>query len=164
DKLNNVQFTDAIEIHSLELNKLPKEEESDDSLLDWLWLMKAERMEEYEMLAAKNPSIKQTVDILKRLSRDRKARLIYDAREKAMMDERARMRGEYNKGKTEGKEEGMEEGMQKGIEEGMQRGMEEGMERGKIEVARNLLAEGMSPEVIARSVKLPIEKIRELMN
>ncbi|MDR1481949.1 MAG: Rpn family recombination-promoting nuclease/putative transposase [Synergistaceae bacterium] len=137
-----------IEIHSLELNKLPGGEESDDSLLDWLWLMKAERMEEYEMLAAKNPSIKQTVDILKRLSSDRKTRLIYDAREKARMDERARMRGEYNKGKTEGKEEGIEEGI----------------ERGKLEVALNLLAEGMSPEAIARSVRLPIEKIRELMN
>ncbi|MDR1481097.1 MAG: hypothetical protein LBI74_00555 [Synergistaceae bacterium] len=96
------------------------------------------------MLAAKNPSIKQTVDILKRLSSDRKTRLIYDAREKARMDERSRMRGEYNKGKMEG--------------------IEEGMERGKLEVARNLLAEGMSPEVIARSVKLPIEKISKLMN
>ncbi|MDR1481387.1 MAG: hypothetical protein LBI74_02040 [Synergistaceae bacterium] len=62
------------------------------------------------------------------------------AREKARIDERARMRGEYNKGKMEG------------------------IEEGKLEVARNLLAEGMPPEVIARSVKLPIEKIRELMN
>jgi predicted transposase/invertase (TIGR01784 family) len=142
--------------------------ESDDSLLDWLLLMKAERMEEYEMLAAKNPSIKQTVDILKRLSSDRKTRLLYDAREKARMDERARMRGEYNKGKMEGIEEGIERGKLEGIEEGIERGklegIEEGIERGKLEVARSLLAEGMPPEVIARSVRLPIEKIRELMN
>jgi predicted transposase/invertase (TIGR01784 family) len=120
--------------------------ESDDSLLDWLLLMKAERMEEYEMLAAKNPLIKQTVDILKRLSSDRKTRLIYDAREKARMDERARMRGEYNKGKTEGKIEGKLEGKMEG----------------KIEVAKNMLHKGSDIEIIAEVTGLSLKEIKSI--
>ncbi|MDR1481084.1 MAG: hypothetical protein LBI74_00490, partial [Synergistaceae bacterium] len=45
-----------------------------------------------------------------------------------------------------------------------QRGREDGIEKGKLELARNLLTNGVSPDVIAKSAELPIEKIRELMN
>jgi hypothetical protein len=51
-----------------------------------------------------------------------------------------------------------------GIQEGMKRGMERGMEAKAIDVARNLLLNGVLPDVIARSTGLPMEKIRELMN
>ena len=50
------------------------------------------------MLADKNPAIKKTVDILKRLSADDKARFAYEAREKAIRDEIAKMTGAYSKG------------------------------------------------------------------
>jgi predicted transposase/invertase (TIGR01784 family) len=39
-----------------------------------------------------------------------------------------------------------------------------GIEKGKLELARNLLANGVSPDVIAKSADLSQEKIRELMN
>jgi predicted transposase/invertase (TIGR01784 family) len=39
-----------------------------------------------------------------------------------------------------------------------------GREEGKLEVARNLLANGVSPDIIEKSAGLPVEKIRELMN
>jgi hypothetical protein len=39
-----------------------------------------------------------------------------------------------------------------------------GIEKGKLEVARNLLADGISPDIVARNTELPVEKIRELMN
>jgi predicted transposase YdaD len=49
-----------------------------------------------------------------------------------------------------------------------QRGREEGREKGKLEgkleVARNLLARGISPDIIAESADLPLEKVRALMN
>jgi predicted transposase/invertase (TIGR01784 family) len=45
-----------------------------------------------------------------------------------------------------------------------QRGMEKGEEKGKLELARNLLARGISPDIIAESAGLPQEKIRKLMN
>jgi hypothetical protein len=46
----------------------------------------------------------------------------------------------------------------------MQRGIEKGKLEGKLELARNLLANGVSPDVIAKSGDLPMDKIRELMN
>jgi hypothetical protein len=39
-----------------------------------------------------------------------------------------------------------------------------GIEKGKLELARNLLANGVSPDIIAKSADLPQEKIRELMH
>ena len=39
-----------------------------------------------------------------------------------------------------------------------------GMEKGKEEMAQNLLANGVSPEIIARSAGLPLERIRALVN
>jgi predicted transposase/invertase (TIGR01784 family) len=93
DPKNGVQFTDVLEIHTLELPKLPPEADDEDLLLSWLRLFKAQRLEEYDMLATKDPTLKKTVDILKRLSADDKTRLIYEAREKARRDEIAKMRG-----------------------------------------------------------------------
>jgi hypothetical protein len=54
------------------------------------------------MLAAKDPAIKKTVNILKRLSADDKARLAYQAREKAIRDEIWKIRGSYLKGMAAG--------------------------------------------------------------
>jgi predicted transposase/invertase (TIGR01784 family) len=54
--------------------------------------------------------------------------------------------------------------VQSGIEKGIEKGIETGKPEGKLEVARNLLANGVSPDVIAKSAELPIEKIRKLMN
>jgi predicted transposase/invertase (TIGR01784 family) len=48
--------------------------------------------------------------------------------------------------------------------QGREEGRLEGRLEGKLEVARNLLADGVSPDVIVRNTGLPIEKIRELMN
>jgi predicted transposase/invertase (TIGR01784 family) len=38
-----------------------------------------------------------------------------------------------------------------------------GIEKGKLEVARNLLASGIPPEVIAKSAGLPLERIQGLI-
>jgi predicted transposase/invertase (TIGR01784 family) len=56
------------------------------------------------------------------------------------------------------------EGIEKGIKKGKIEGIAEGIEKGKLELARSLLADGVSPDIIARNAKLPVEKIRELMN
>jgi predicted transposase/invertase (TIGR01784 family) len=42
--------------------------------------------------------------------------------------------------------------------------IESGVEKGKLEFARNLLVRGISPDIIAESAGLPLEKIREIMN
>ncbi|MDR1482551.1 MAG: hypothetical protein LBI74_07995 [Synergistaceae bacterium] len=53
-----------------------------------------------------------------------------------------------------------EEVKQRGIEEGI----EKGIEKGKLELARNLLADGFSPDVIAKNAGLPLDQIQNLIN
>ncbi|GHS86978.1 hypothetical protein AGMMS49957_06030 [Synergistales bacterium] len=44
------------------------------------------------------------------------------------------------------------------------RGMEKGIKEGKLEMARNLLANGFTPDVIAKSAGLPLDQIQGMMN
>jgi predicted transposase YdaD len=77
--------------------------------------------------------------------------------------------------KEEGFEEGIEKGIQKGIAEGIEKGIAEGIEKGieegiqkgiarEQEIARNLLANGVSVEIVAKSTGLSPDKVRALAN
>jgi predicted transposase/invertase (TIGR01784 family) len=51
----------------------------------------------------------------------------------------------------------------KGLEEGLEKGREEGREREQLEVARNMLADGLDVSLISRYTGLPHSKIEELL-
>ena len=53
---------------------------------------------------------------------------------------------------------------QRGIEKGIEEGIEKGMEEKAKNMARKLLADGVPPEVIARSAEWPVERVRALVN
>ena len=55
------------------------------------------------------------------------------------------------------------EGYQEGIEEGLEKGKQLGIEEEKREMARRLLAKGMSVELVAELVGLPLEAIQALV-
>ena len=137
DKNTGSKFTDVLEINTLELPKIPQESDNTE-LWDWLKFLKAEREEEFEVLAQKNPGIHKAFGVLKELSQDEKTRLLYEAREKALWDERARLEGAYVKGKSEGKLEG------------------------KLEVATNLLRKKMSYDAIIELTGLTYAEIEGL--
>jgi predicted transposase YdaD len=46
--------------------------------------------------------------------------------------------------------EAIEEGLEQGRERGLAQGLEQGLEQGKLEIARNLLAEGSTPEFVQK--------------
>ena len=50
-----------------------------------------------------------------------------------------------------------------GFEEGLHQGREQGAYQNKLETARNLLTEGLAPQVVARCTDLPLEVVQELM-
>jgi predicted transposase/invertase (TIGR01784 family) len=104
DKESCSEFTDILEVNTLELPKLPKDGDRTE-LFDWLLFLKTERGEELEMLAEKNPKIKKAVGILKELSEDERTRLLCEAREKARRDEAARLAGAREWGLAEGRAE-----------------------------------------------------------
>ena len=123
-----VEFSDVIEIHTLELNKLPDRTDGTD-LYDWAKFIDAETEEELNMVAERNPEVKSAVVTLRKLSADEQARDLYERREKAMRDIDSRER--------------------QAEERGMGIGMEKGMEKGKAEIIA-LLKNGKSPEEILR--------------
>ena len=102
------------------------------------------------MVAAKNTYIRSAYEHLQVISQDEEKRLEYEARKKAIRD--------YNQGMREAKEEGKEEG----IEEGIEIGKEKGKKENSLEIAKKMLVDGLSPEVIARYTSLSIEEIKIL--
>jgi hypothetical protein len=61
-------------------------------------------------------------------------------------------------------EEVKKRGIEEGRLEGKLEGIETGIEKGKLEVARNLLADGFAPDVIAKSAGLPLDQVQKLIN
>ena len=124
-------YTDKMEFHVLELSKLPKElkEDSSDILL-WAKFINAEQKEEFDMLATRNPYIKSAYEQLQIISQDKTKRLEYEAREKAVRD--------YNQLMYEAEE----------------RGKEIGEYEKAISIAKNMVALGLSPDIIAKVTNL----------
>ncbi|MCL2174917.1 MAG: Rpn family recombination-promoting nuclease/putative transposase [Treponema sp.] len=80
-----IELSDIIEIHTLELSKLP--EGTDGTLLyDWAKFIDAENEEELNMVAERNPEVKKAVVRLEVLSGDERARYIAELEEKARRD------------------------------------------------------------------------------
>lgn len=128
-------YTDKMEFHVLELSKLPKELKEDTSdILLWAKFISAEREEEFDMLATKNPYIKSAYEQLQVISQDKQKRLEYEAREKAIRDHNqmmyeAKQLGEYEK---------------------------------TISIAKNFLALGFPISAIAQGTGLSEEQIKKL--
>jgi predicted transposase/invertase (TIGR01784 family) len=80
-----IDFSDLIEINTIELDKLP--EAADGSpLYDWAKFINAQTEEELSMLEERNPQVKEAVVKLRRLSADEQARWEYETKEKARRD------------------------------------------------------------------------------
>jgi len=95
-----IEFSDIIEIHTLELNKLPDRTDGTE-LYDWAKFIDAESEEELNMVAERNPKVKSAVVTLRKLSADEQARDMYERREKAMRDIDSRERQARSEGREE---------------------------------------------------------------
>ena len=157
------QFSDIVEIHTLELPKLPKVSDGTD-LCDWLEFINADSEKELKMLAQRSPQMKDPVDKLLELNQDADARALFEAREKQRRDNRAINKEMIRRATQEAMEKGWQKGMQKGIQEGRQKGIQEGRQEGRQEgvfdVAKNLLEMNMPVEDIAKATGLAIEEIK----
>ena len=73
----------------------------------------------------------------------------------------AEKRGLEN-GMKKGLEQGRKKGLQQGLKQGLQQGLQQGAEKKALEDAEAFLKEKISPEIIAKCVNLPLEKVLEL--
>ena len=62
------------------------------------------------------------------------------------------------------KREGIAEGKEIGMKEGMEKGMEKGMNQKALEIAKNMLAMGLSAEQVAKATQLSLDIIKNLSN
>jgi predicted transposase/invertase (TIGR01784 family) len=165
DAKHNIELTDLVEIHTLELPKLPMHQDGSE-LWSWLKLFDTQKEEDLTMLAEQKPMLRKVVGILQELSQDERARLLYEQQEKWRMDYESSMsnaaRIGLQRGLKKGREEGMEEGMEKGMEKGRQEGLEEGLEKGRRETAKKMKADGLSVSMIATYTNLSAEEIETL--
>jgi len=135
------KLTDVLEIHYLELPKLEDEQvrkEDDEIVVDWMMFIDAESEGVMEMLAEKNVGIKKAYNILKIVSQDEKARMLYEARQAELMDQMTR------------------------IKEAEKRGREEGETKRTIEIAKNLLLAGVDFQTIVATTGLDEAEIVKL--
>jgi predicted transposase/invertase (TIGR01784 family) len=134
DPEKGVTLTDIMEVHTLEMQKLPDtaaDDPKENELLDWLRLIRSEREDEIEMLATKTPEMEMAVGRLKQLSADERTRMLYEARELAVMDEMARREAAEKKGRREN----------------------------AFEIAKKLLKRGTEPNILAEDTGLTLEEV-----
>ncbi len=80
-------YTDKMEFHVIELPKLPDSLRDDSGRIElWAKFINAEKKEEFDMIAEKDPYIQSAYDYLQVISQDKQKRLEYEARQKAILD------------------------------------------------------------------------------
>lgn len=129
-------YTDIMEWHVVELPKLPPIEDG-TNLYNWVRFIKAERKEEFEMLAQKDEYIGEAYKQLEIISQDEQKRLEYTARQKAIYDYNTLMEENYNRGEA------------KGFERGIKQGRAEERKEMALSIAKKMRAKGYSEQEIA---------------
>ena len=104
DPKTGSEFSNVMEIHSIELPKSPL---SDDGTELWWWtkFLSAKSKEEFIMLANQNPQVKNAVVRLMELSADERTRMINESIQKRDWDNRAREDYARKQGRAEGRAE-----------------------------------------------------------
>ena len=126
DEQTGKKYTDLLEMQILELKKLPEELQSDDEVIRWMRFLAGKNRKELEDMASTSEYIEEAYRELERMSADERARLEYEARQKAIRDHDAIMNSAWETGL----EKGLQEGREKGLQEGREKGLQEERNRG----------------------------------
>ena len=154
-----IELTDMLELYIIEISKVKRalEKNPEDKLAQWIqFLDNPNEKGVLKKVMEKNEEIKEAMEDLERLSKIKKLRRIAELKEKAIRDE--------ENGLRHAKEDGIAEGKKLGLEQGKKLGLEEGKKSSKIEIARNLLQDGMNIEKVSMIVGLTKEEIEQIEN
>ena len=135
EDLTAIQLIDDIEIHFIELPKLDGMTLPKDSgLINWLFFLKGTDKTNWEVLQMNEPTIKKAMTTLEFLSQDSEARMRYEERQKYLHDEAS----------------------------AMEWAMDNGERQKAIEIAKNLLKEGLAIDLISKATGLSEKEILSL--
>ena len=144
-------YSDLMEMHILELSKLPPEDKNEDGIILWMRFLGGKCKEDFEKMAEKDVYIGEAYELLKNLSADEKKRIEYEYREKCIRDHNMMMQTATRRGL----EAGMQEGLQKGIQKGIQ--------KGKSELIVNMNTAGYPISEIAKIANLSEKQVEEIL-
>ncbi len=104
------QYSDLLELHFLEITKVPPVEENEKPIVQWIRFLGGSNREELRAMSERNAYIQCAYEELERLSLDKQKRLEYETRQKNIRDYNSQM----NSARAQGEEIGEKRGMQKG--------------------------------------------------
>ena len=159
EKNTNEELTDVMELHFIEIPKLRKLENSEDisdMLEAWITFIESPTSELIDKLEMSSDEIKEAKEELLRLSGNDKERERYEKRFESLLEQNSLLANAERKG--------LQKGLQKGIEKGKKEGLKEGENRKAIEIAINLIKNGLDNELIKNTTGLSLEVIKELKN
>lgn len=119
DKESGEVYTDLMELHVLELKKLPRYTQtglSADStggandLIKWMRFLGGKSRKEFKDMAKTDEYIEEAYKELEKMSADDMARLEYEARERAIRDYNSQMSSALKRGREEGFTQGKAQG------------------------------------------------------
>ncbi|AUB67194.1 ATPase (plasmid) [Bacillus cereus] len=159
-----------MEIHIIELPKLMaqwKQEQVnlwEDDVARWLLLLSANEDTQLthtleEIAMNRDPILKDAMQKWEQMSQDPGFRMLYEARQKILIDEASK----YQYAEKKGREEGLQEGMEKGLQQGIETGKEVGIQEGKIQLIRGMHKNGMDIEDIAKFTNMELSDIRHIL-
>ena len=141
DEQTGKKYTDLLELQILELMKLPGDLREDDEVIRWMRFLAGKTREEFEDMAGRSEYLDEAYREWERMSADERARLEYEARQKAIRDHEAIMSSAWN------------------------RGLQEGIQQERQSMIRSMLEGGASPEEIVRLTGVTekeVEKARDI--
>ena len=140
-----IELTDMLELYIIEISKVKRalEKNPEDKLAQWIqFLDNPNEKGVLKKVMEKNEEIKEAMEDLERLSKIKKLRRIAELKEKAIRDE--------------------ENGLRHAKEDGIEEGKKLGEKSKQIEIAKNLLQDGMSIEKVSTIVGLTKEEIEKI--
>ena len=164
------QYTDLMELHVLELKKLPPEDQNEEGVIRWMRFLGGKSRKEFEDMAEKDEYIREAYEDLKKLSLDEQKRLEYEVRQKAIRDHNSQMKSAERRGEKRGIEigerRGEKRGEKRGIEIGERRGEKRGIEIGTQSTLKRLVRanaeSGKSLEEIAEFLELDLSEVQKM--
>ena len=146
DQEEGLLFSDALEIHVLELPKLRKQPLKLNALECWLLYLDNMEGEIMEQIATQEPMIRRAMTIEEAFMKSEKDRYLYELREKGRRDF----------------DNAISTAEKRGEQRGEQRGEKRGEAKRNTEVALTMLAKNMSLELIAEITGLSLKELKTL--
>ncbi len=156
-----LEYPNSMEIHTLELPKIPKNNDS-TRLWKWLRFISSKTQEEIMPLTKEDPVMSEALLKLLDMSGDLATRRRAEARAKFLWDQAAREHDSRKEGLTEGRAEGLTEGLEKGLEKGLVEGRAEGDAKARAGIVRHMLQEGIPAADIAKWTGCPLPEVERL--